>query len=334
MRETERVQPGIEAEARRLLTAAFETAPVRPGLAAALAAAGSPAGPPGDVVGLVRRRAARRRRARVLVPAGAAAVAAAVAGGLTAGAVTGSGGAAAPGARAVLDAALTRTSAQPFAFSTSAEQLTKGGTPATRPEGITGEFDPATGNSTETVHLHRAPDQTYRFIGKSVYATGLTFVEHKGQHKPWVKFRALPPPGVQPPAFSIAQGITDQRPFDPAGLLNLLKSAATVTLEGPASGNGWTGTRYRFTATTVEPVASRPGGTVSISVSGTVSVDSSGRVREMSSVTGPVGPVPSVAVTVTFGDFGAPVTVTAPPASQVYDAGNVNYAVITYGGTV
>ena len=116
---------GAEAEAGRLLTAAFETAPVRPGLAADWGTAVTPgktASPASDPLGRVRRRAARQRRARVLVPAGAVALAAAVAGGVTTGVITDGGGTAAPSALTTLTAALVKTSAQSFTFTASASR--------------------------------------------------------------------------------------------------------------------------------------------------------------------------------------------------------------------
>jgi hypothetical protein len=351
MRETatqEEFSADAEAEARWLLTAAFETAPVQPGLVADLATAAGrngAAGPWSDVVALVRRRAARQRRARVLVPAGAVALAAAVAGGVTASAVTGAGSAAAPSARAILTAALAKTSAQSFTFkATSVDHLTEvkpRGTSTTLPESITGVFDPVSGTGAETIHFPfpQQPVVAIRFIGKFEYAKGMTEIQQTGVHKPWVKFRVPPTPSGEAPFLSAASGFVNNQPLNPADLMALLKSA-TVTQEGPVSGNGWTGTKYGFTATDVVPVARQIGGpnqksrTVSVPISGTVSVDSSGRVRELATVTGlsPLGIDANAAAYVTFGDFGTPVTVTAPPASQVYDAGNASYIFMYDGG--
>ena len=96
----------------------------------------------------------------------------------------------------------------------------------------------------------------------------------------------------------------------PQQMLAEIKEAATVTVAGPASGPGWTGTRYAFSATL------RTGTTLS----GTVTVDRQGRTRALVLTQRMPGP-PSVFVmtqVLTFSDFGAPVTVTPPPADQTY----------------
>jgi Sigma-70 region 2 len=75
---------------------------------------------------------------------------------------------------------------------------------------------------------------------------------------------------------------------DPGTFLAQLEKAGTVTDEGPASGPGWTGTKYAF--------AVRAGKNGPVAVSGTVDV--------------------------TFSHFGESVqTPAAPPASQVYNYG-------------
>src|SRR5579859_1263655 len=61
-----------------------------------------------------------------------------------------------------------------------------------------------------------------------------------------------------------------QEAVDPGALLALLKSAGTVTGEGPATGPGWTGTKYGFTVPASGGVSS---------ATGTVYVDSQGEVR-------------------------------------------------------
>jgi hypothetical protein len=86
----------------------------------------------------------------------------------------------------------------------------------------------------------------------------------------------------------------------------VLRSAGTVREAGSASGPGWTGTRYAFTARL--PRARE-------SLSATVYVDQQGRVRRLVTIStqGRLTTDRDLA----FGDFGAPVPVTAPPASQV-----------------
>ena len=100
---------------------------------------------------------------------------------------------------------------------------------------------------------------------------------------------------------------------DPQDLLALLKSATQVREVGPASGPGWAGTAYAYSAAT-----RLSGGPLRLSVSssGTVDFDQQGRVRRLDAVESFNGTVRKVEVT--FGDFGLPVPVSAPPASQTW----------------
>ncbi len=110
----------------------------------------------------------------------------------------------------------------------------------------------------------------------------------------------------------------DAELVDPQSLLSSLESATAVREVGPASGTGWTGSAYTFavTATLPGPVH------VTVSTTGTVDVDQQGRVRQLDAVESITGPAPiggtERKVTLTFGDFGLPVSVSAPPASEVY----------------
>jgi hypothetical protein len=81
---------------------------------------------------------------------------------------------------------------------------------------------------------------------------------------------------------------------------------------GPASGPGWTGSEYAFTVSTTLPGPLHSG----VSVSGTVGVDQQGRVRQFDAVESIAGI--EVKVAITFGEFGLPVSVSAPPASQTF----------------
>ena len=93
-------------------------------------------------------------------------------------------------------------------------------------------------------------------------------------------------------------------------MLAEIKKAGTVTVAGPASGPGWTGTRYAFSES--------PG--ADIKLSGTVTVDQQGRARALV-LTIRQGTAANMLVmtqALTFSDFGAPVKVTAPPADQTY----------------
>lgn len=303
-----------EAEAGRLLTAAFETAPVRPGLAADWGTAVTPgktASPASDPLGRVRRRAARQRRTRVLVPAGAVALAAAVAGGATAGVLADGGGTAAPSALTTLTAALVKTSAQSFTFSASASRH-----PVDSRGTVTGEFDPVRGTGTEQIRSDGGKWQI-RVIGGHAYSTTAKFPDNETHGKPWVETP------WQPVDISRERvtGVIGDMPINPADLLAQLKSATAVRAAGPASGPGWTGTKYSFT---LAPDSNQ----IPQKASGTVSVDSAGRVRQLVIKGSNIASVLhgktfkketlAFAQTLTFGGFGTPVTVAAPPASQVY----------------
>jgi len=99
---------------------------------------------------------------------------------------------------------------------------------------------------------------------------------------------------------------------DPQDLLALLQSATQVREVGPASGPGWTGSAYTFTiATTLNGLLH-----TAVSLSGTVDVDQQGRVRQLDGLDSFRGTVSQVEIT--FGDFGLPVSVSAPPASETW----------------
>lgn len=334
MREAAEFNADAEAEARRLLTAAFETAPVRPGLATDLAVAASgdgAAAPVSDVMGQVRRRAAWQRRARVLVPAGAVTLAAAVAGGVTAVSVTGGGTPPTPSARAVLTAAIDKTSEQAFEFAENdVTTLAPANTPFSPLPNVSkiiatsaGKFDPATGTGSERwhdnfgQHLYRLWDGGYEYS----YVKGQELLPAEGgshDGKPWIKSLAASQPND---TFTFGDPYDPESGGDPGNLLELLRSTNGVTSvheEGPASGPGWTGTKYGYTVNIPRSAGVEYG---------TVSVDSSGRVRQIAIVE-IVNAMYNWANhaddsfvytrTTTFGDFGTPVSVTLPPASQVY----------------
>lgn len=171
-----------------------------------------------------------------------------------------------------------------------------------------------------------------RFVGGNMYSrvgTGSPL----SPGKPWVK--SLTPPmqstGTAAAALWITQGFSLDQPIDPSALLGLLTSAASVRAEGPASGPGWTGTRYAITAE--PPKGATTGGTTN----GTVYVDNQGRVRRMVTTLTWQDPGSSsqqhVTSDVTLGGFGVRVSVTAPPASQVHDLGKL-YIDVSPGGVV
>ncbi len=329
------LDPAIEAEGRRLLTAAFATSLAGPVPGGAAQADHEWAGHEwADAERLrrqVRRRISRRRRVRTLVPVGAVvALGGAVALALTLAATVAS----APSALAAVTAAAAKTSALSFRVtSTRTAVLPSGARPPVR---ITGVFDPGRGlgeaetviETTEDAKLHM------RIVGGHIYAelTGstLTFFRQRSHGKPWIE-SPLPPP--EPAAsLGLVDGFDGDEPIDPTVLLGMLKSAASVQAEGPASGPGWAGTEYAFT----EPPPK--GVVISMTVSGTVYVDTQGRVRRvvtkqtrtMRLTDNTIGTA-TVTDDVTFGEFGVRVSVTPPPASQVYDLGN-EYLYINAGG--
>ena len=85
-----------------------------------------------------------------------------------------------------------------------------------------------------------------------------------------------------------------------------------MTDEGPASGPGWTGTKYAFTI--------RAGKNGPVAVSGTVDVDKQGLVRDLVQTTTlqPVPGEPGVTFTddVTFSDFGESVLIPRRAAGE------------------
>jgi hypothetical protein len=193
------------------------------------------------------------------------------------------------------------------------------------PVRVTGEFNPA----------RRIGEEISSRGERDLYIDGYVYWTvppgEKGvQGKPWVMARSEPigRPNFAPrplPGIPIS-GTSLSNAAIPQNLLTLLKSVGTVRDEGPTSGPGWTGTRYSFSMpTAVGPYRI---------VRGTVDVDQQGRVRRLvatsvfredfSSVTG----IDSVTNDITFSDFGLRVSVTAPPASQVYKEPGGGYVVI------
>ena len=317
------LDPAIEAEGRLLLAAAFETSPAGPALGGA-----GPAYPEwADVERLrrqVRRRISRRRRVRTLVPAGAVvALGGAIALALTLAATVAS----APSAFAAVTAAAAKTSAESFSVTSTLTQVTS---PTSDDNGpplrMTGVFDPARGLAEEETmnglfHI--------RIVGGHIYVelAGPGFAYRRDrlyQGKLWIKGLL---PREPDPSFDLIRGFSGDEPIDPGALLGTLKSAASVQAEGPASGPGWAGTKYAFTERLKYAF---PGETVS----GTVYVDDQGRVRRMvTNDTWPTGTKGTATNTydLAFGNFGVRVSVTPPPASQVYDLGG-RYVYTNAGG--
>ena len=101
----------------------------------------------------------------------------------------------------------------------------------------------------------------------------------------------------------------------PQQMLSEIKNADNkVIVVGPASGPGWTGTRYAFHR---KP---RARGGDQLQLNGTVDVDQQGRARALVLTIRTVGATYVYVMTqaLTFSDFGARVTVTPPPADQTF----------------
>jgi hypothetical protein len=267
--------------------------------------AGSGDAPPGTGVprgvrdqGTAPPRRRRRLLRWVLVAAGAAAA------GVTA-ALLSASASHPPSALAVVTSALAKTSAGSYRFSLDSAVRFKGR--QTHSDVVSGAFDPRNGLGTELVATQaeqRPVTAQVRFVGGYVYTRVSPGSGIRG--RPWNK-APLPTAAADgiPPGYE-AYGFVTDRPVSPAELSGVLRSAGTVRDEGPASGPGWTGTRYAFTA--------RFPGTRQ-SVTATVYVDQQGRVRRL--VTISTQWKLTTDRDLTFGDFGAPVPVAAPPASQV-----------------
>src|SRR5262249_17750557 len=138
------------------------------------------------------------------------------------------------------------------------------------PVGVTGVFDPARGLGEEEaksgLHIRIVDGQVYVELAGSRYA----FVRERFyQGKLWIEGALPPEPGM---SFDLIQGFNGDEPIGPSALLGMLTSAASVQAEGPASGPGWTGTKYAFTV---------PLKVTGVTVSGTVYVDNQGLVRRM-----------------------------------------------------
>ncbi|MGI8332303.1 hypothetical protein ACRYCC_20225 [Actinomadura scrupuli] len=287
--------PLREAEIRSLLTAATEDLPA--GI---------------DLLREVRRADARPRR-RVLVPVlstlGTASVAGAAVLAVTS--LTGT-----PSARAQVAAAAEQTSGQSFRV-----HIVPVGSAGT----LDGVFDPArrTGRMTTSTGVEN------RYLGDLVY----THVPANAALRPG-KSRVMPPGKTWivyprqtafPQDMPAAIGLVKLAPQDPQLALRRLRSATDVHERGAASGPGWTGHRYTFSVR--DGGAKGPAGP---RAGGSVDVDDQGRVRRLDLTFEDADPGPKAGqaakagrpaspmhTIMDFSDYGAQVSVTAPPAAQV-----------------
>jgi hypothetical protein len=281
-----------ETEVRRLFAAATETIP-----------------PGHDLLDGVRQRQARNRlRARAAIGAGSAAA-------VAAGALLSVTAAGAPSALAAVTGAAAKTSGDSYRISMTSMTAVTSAYPKhhSAPVQVTGEFDPARQVGEEVT----SEGSQYRYIGHYMYwkpTSGYDF-----PHKPWLR-ASVGLTWSTVPVFKISQltvGALGGNTATPQNLLMVLKSASTVRDEGPASGPGWTGTKYSFSG--VSPKGSYQ------TAYGTVYIDRQGQVREMvvtclfRADIAAEAKIKSTTSDVTFSDFGVRVSVTPPPASQVTD---------------
>ena len=270
--------------------------------------------------GVRERQAPARRRARyrtrALVSAGAVAV---LGGGAVLATTLTATVADAPPASAAVTAAAAKTSAESFHVTMKAvttEPVPPGkGSTLVLPWGITGEFAPSRNVGQETITTVRTPKTQVLYVGQQMYVhtdapqTKNPSASGPGSGtKPWVELAIWPRQSAT--AIAVSPDFAQQS-VNPTALLGLLKSVGTVTDEGPASGPHWTGAKYGFSVTAPEDTAG---------ASGTVDVDSHGQVRSMLvTLTFAAGGGVNFTCTedVTYSDFGHPVTVSVPPASQV-----------------
>ena len=303
-----------ENEARRLLALAAEDPPPSLDLLAGFQA---------------RRRQRHRPGARVLLAAGTAVATAgaAVAITLTAGP--------AQSARAAVTQAAAATAAQSYRISSrvgtarqSPPQLSQPG-----PVTITGAFDPVRKTGEETT----GDGFVIRFVDGYLYAPlpAKFWPQYKKLHPDapaagqiWTRLNVplQPDSGSPDLAFTLlGTTVPSLLQLNPQSLLALIKSASEVRRVGPASGPGWNGTRYSFSARDSRTVA--PGDTIDVTVRGTVDVDQQGRVRRLAATETlqdsglPRSDRPEIvsSITITFSGFGLPVpVVAAPPQNRVY----------------
>jgi hypothetical protein len=260
----------------------------------------------------VRRRA--RYRTRALVSAGALAV---LGGGAALATTLTATVASAPPAFAAVTAAAAKTSTESFRVTMKAVTVEPAPPGATLvlPWGITGEFAPSRNVGEETITAIREPKTQVIYVGQQMYVhTDAPQSKNPpasgpgADPKPWIELAIWPRQSAT--AIAVSPDFAQQSVY-PAALLGLLKSVGTVTDEGPASGPGWTGTAYGFSVTAPKDTAG---------ARGTVDVDRQGQVRRMLvTLTFAAGGGVNFTCTenVTYSDFGDPVTVTVPPASQV-----------------
>lgn len=277
-----------EADARRLLTAATEDMP--PGIDLL---DGFPAAR--------RRDKIRRTRRSAVLSAGIAAAASVTAVTLTIGS--------APPSRATVSTvttAMTRTLAQSYRLTeqTSMYYLYSGKIRYPSHGTCTSQEDPV--RHLAAYSGSECPGE--RVVGGYVYLYIEDPIGEHGRHWERIPTADLGHLPLSSPTDEV-QGATPQH------MLSQLRQVTKVTVTGPVSGPGWTGTRYAFARSLGGP------GRSGQKISGTVDVDQQGRARALIMTTRFTAGDGTVLVTtqnLTFSDFGARVIVTPPPADQVF----------------
>ena len=225
----------------------------------------------------------------------------------------------APSPLSAVTSALARTSARSYTFSLAttvrlpAKQLNS--------TLVSGGYDPRRRLGTERLRIQvagQAKQAQVRFIGAYVYTS---VSPASGFAKLWDKSPLAVATAAGRPPGDLFGFVSDQA-VSPSELSMVLRSAgAAVHDSGPVSGPGWTGVRYTFTASISggrEPVR------------GTVDLDRQGRVRLITTTTGRGQMAPgktsiTTATDIRFADFGAPVPVATPPASEVKSTNGAPY---------
>jgi hypothetical protein len=254
-----------------------------------------------------------RRRWWWALAAGSAVAAAALAAGLT---LARPGTPATPSPLSAVTGALAQTTARSYTF--SLDTTVRSSRQELNSDRVSGAFDVRRHLGTESLAAGAA-GQTRRaqsrFIGAYVYTTVFSA---SGFGKLWDKSPLAAAAAAGMPTGDPYGFVSDQ-PFSPTELDVVLRAPGAVVHDsGPVSGPGWTGTGYTLTASLSEGRES---------VRGTADVDRQGRVRRITTTTEERGQASGkVSITtvrqVTFGAFGVPVRVIAPPASEVkYSSG-------------
>jgi hypothetical protein len=252
-------------------------------------------------------RPSRHHRMRLLAVAVAVA-AVALAAGLTAALRAAPQTSAAPSPLSAVTGALARTVARSYAFTvqTTVRNL------ATERNSVlvSGAYDPGRRLGAEALTQSKAGQVNraqVRFIGAYLYTS---VPSGSGLGKPWDKSSLAAATAAAVAAGPLPNdpyGFASDQVISPSGLMAVLRLPGTAVRDsGPASGPGWTGIRYTF--------AARDG---QATISGAVDVDQQGQVRRIKTTTDHgVRPITTTDRDISFGDFGAPVRVSAPPASQ------------------